>query len=244
MRKPIYNWIFATLFAGMLAISAPAVAKDEIHSYKVYVGGLTVGTLNMSARIENGRYAAVAKVIGGGLIGAIFDLQFSGRSDGSVDGAGGFNAQKYTAEERDDGETKKRLLQFRGGTPTKVEFSPARKPRSYDIDPGKQRGTVDPITAALTLLQDTPAEKACGRSVEIFDGSKRTRIKLDKLQSGSDGSFACNGVFSRIAGYSDKQLAKQNAFPFTIHYKQSNDGLVVTKFDAASIFGRISAVRR
>lgn len=244
MKATIFARIFALVMVSAIFITSAALAKDEVHSYRVYVGGLKVGTLNMSARAEKGRYAAVAKVIGGGIVGAVFDLHFAGRADGLVTKSGDYVVQKYTAEERDGGKTKKRSIKYRRGVPSAITFTPNRKKRSYDISPAKQGGTVDPITAAFIMLEANAKENACNKSVEIFDGSKRTRIKLGNVKPGKAGAFTCDGVFSRLAGYSKKQMAKKKTFPFTMHFKEVNGELVVTKFVSVSIFGNISAVRR
>ncbi|MHA3915991.1 DUF3108 domain-containing protein [Halovulum sp. GXIMD14793] len=244
MRKLFGKWLaVAAVLATSLAV--PATAKDEIHSYTVYVGGVKVGNLNMSARTSGNRYAAVAQVTDAGVVSAFFDIDFSGRADGAVVGPHNFRPGRYTSKEVEDDGTKTREVRFKGNRPVSASFSPQRKKRDFDVVISQQTNTVDPVTAAFTVLEQRPKDKACNRTVEIFDGAKRSRLKLNALKDAGGGKFYCTGTFSRVAGYPRSQLQKKRNFPFVLQFQETSGGeLRVYRFETDSTFGTVAAVRR
>ncbi len=244
MNKRFGNWLAAATLVAVSLVQ-PALAKDEIHTYTVYVGGLKVGHLNMSARTKGNGYAAIAQVTDAGIAGAFFNIDYSGRADGNVVAPHDYRARRYTAKEVEDDGTKTRDLRFGPNAPKSVKFTPTRSKRDYDVVISQQTGTVDPVTAAFTMLEQRPKELACNRSIEMFDGAKRSRISLNALKSSGDGKYRCSGTYSRVAGFKPSQIAKKRNFPFVIHFEEVAGGeLRVFRFEADSTFGRVAAIRR
>lgn len=233
-----------SLFCAILLLALPAQARDEVHVYEVYASGIKVGNMNVSARLQGNRYAVVGTVKGTGIVGALFDVSFSGRGDGKITGSTTYQPEKYTSSWVDDGDKKSIVMRYRGTTPAQVQYAPPRKPRSYDIVASAQTNTLDPVTAALSLLGQAPSDKACNRTVEIFDGAKRSRIKLGAQKPGPRGSIICSGVYTRLAGFRPSQIAKKQNFPFTMFYRKEGDQFIVTRFETDSVVGRVAAVRR
>ncbi|WP_161860523.1 DUF3108 domain-containing protein [Algicella marina] len=232
----------AALLAGLSA--GIAHAADEEQRYDVYAGGLKLGTMGMNANLANDRYAVNARVAGGGLLGALIKFDFAGRSEGRIAADGTLQPASYSGTS-DDGK-RERTVKFTYGskTPRNVSFSPARTPRDYDAAPSAQSGTLDPISATLSLLRPMPVGEACGKRVEVFDGSKRSRLSVAARQPARDGLFVCNGTYSRISGFSPKLMAKQVNFPFSIFWRETNGMMEVVRFQTDTTFGTVSAIRR
>ena len=134
-------------------------------------------------------------------------------------------------------------MRFSGGVPSFVEWVPARKVRARDVDPQAQGGTVDPVSAALAVLQPLSAEIACGRKIEIYDGSKRSRIIIGEPRQTENG-VRCSGAYKRVAGFSKKQMSEKVDFPFTVLYETRDGKLTIRSMELDSVIGRATMRRR
>ncbi len=239
MLKLIFR---ALTLVGVLG-AATAVAEER-QRYDVYGSGLKLGTLGMNYNISGERYGVSGRVADGGLLGAFVKFDFSGTAEGTIASDGTLRPTRYSGTD-DNGKRKRTVsFNFRSATPQTVSFSPARTPKPIDVSPSTQRGTVDPISATFSLLRDQPVGKACGKTVEVFDGSKRSRLRLAKRQPTNDGLFVCNGTYSRVKGFSAKLMAKQVNFPFSIIWREQDGIMEVVRFQTQTTFGTVSAIRR
>lgn len=240
MLKRVFGAIFAITMLG----TSGAFAAEETQRYDVYAGGIKLGTLGMNAQLNSNGYGVSARVAGGGLLGVFVKFDFSGQAQGRIAGNGTLGPLNYTGTS-DNGKVKRTVsFGYRNGVPRNVSFSPARTPRPHDVGPEAQRGTLDPISATLALLRSLPVGQACGKSVDVFDGSKRSRLRMGARQATSDGLFVCNGTYSRIAGFSPKLMAKQQNFSFSTFWREQDGVMQVVRFQTQTTFGTVTAVRR
>ncbi|MEM9430432.1 MAG: DUF3108 domain-containing protein [Pseudomonadota bacterium] len=234
-------WVWG--MAMLMALAWPAAGAETSQRYDVYAGGLKIGTLGLDGRVSGSRYAASGRVAGGGLIGVFVTFDFSGTSQGAVQG-GQLRPDVYEARS-DDGKTARTTrMQYQGGRPVSVTFDPERKPRDYDAAASGQAGTLDPISATFALLAEAPAGAACGRSVEVYDGRRRSRLTVTPRRAGRDGTFVCDGTYTRVDGFSDKLMAERQTFPFTLIFRESAGVMQVIRFETQTTFGRVTAIRR
>lgn len=232
----------AVLVAAFCAL--PVAATEIVQRYDVYVSGLKIGGLGLNARVEGQRYSASGRVSGSGIIGAFFTFDFSGQSIGAVLQDGRLRPQQYSATQSDGKTTRSTVIRYVAGTPRDVQFTPDRSKRPNDILPSRQKGTLDPISATFALLTEAPAGEACGRSVDIYDGLRRSRLTVEPRRPAKDGLFVCEGVYTRVAGYSASDLAKRRTFPFTMTFRELSGVMQVVKFQTDTTFGRATAIRR
>ncbi len=238
------KWTAIFTLVGCLALAGVAAAQEARQRYDVYIGGIRLGVLGLDSNISGNRYAASGRVAGSGIVGAIVQFDFAGTAQGIVRRDGSLQPTAYSARS-DDGKTARTVtMSFKGTTPENVSFSPARRARDYDVQPGSQSGTLDPISATFSLLRDQPVAQACGKSVEIFDGSKRSRITVSPREAARDGLFACNGTYTRVAGFSEKLMRRKRNFSFQILFRDVDGIMEVVRFQSETTFGRASAIRR
>ncbi|MEO0388873.1 MAG: DUF3108 domain-containing protein [Pseudomonadota bacterium] len=242
MRLGIWGGALAVLGLVALANSVQAASTDQ--RYDVYASGIKLGSLALKADNNGSQYAVSGRVSGGGLVGIFVTFDFSGTSQGSVRTDGRLQPIAYQARS-DDGKTARTTrIAYRGGTPVSVSTDPPRNPRAYDAKPGAQGGTLDPISAVYAILGDAPVGQACGKTVEVFDGNRRSRLALGARQAAGDGRFVCAGTYTRVAGYSEKLLREKRTFPFQIQWLDRDGMMRVERFSTDTTFGRVNAIRR
>lgn len=234
-----------SLFAALVLALAGTVASaaQDVQRYSLSAVGLPVGSLTMAANREGDRYTVRGKVEGGGVAGLFVDFSYNAVASGRLDRNGMPVPVIFdgTRKLRDDG--RRTQISYSGGTPTEVSFDPAKPPRPFDIDPRAQKGTLDPASATYALLRDLPAAAGCARTVDIFDGTRRSRITVG-AERPVRGGLQCDGVYTRIAGYPPDEMAEQVNFPFRMVYRQVGDMLQVERFETDSIMGSVVARRQ
>ena len=229
----------AACLAAALFIGGAAMAAEERQIYDVYVGGIKSGTLGLSAAVEGNSYTAEGKIQTSGLLGALFEFAFSGTSRGEIRGDDRLVPVAYRAAQDDGDDVRSTTISYAGGMPSRVEIDPPRKRRK--VPEKLLRDTVDPVAATFALLR--PEDGSCTKQVEIFDGAKRSRITVSERRRAGE-FWACSGTYTRVAGFSKRQMEERTNFPFTLFYRETRGGMEVARFETQSTMGTVSAVRR
>ena len=71
-------------------------------------------------------------------------------------------------------------IDWEDGTPVSVSVEP---PRESAPDPAAQAGTLDPVSAGFAVLRDRAGRELCDTTVEVFDGSRRSRLAARRRRS-------------------------------------------------------------
>lgn len=232
------------LCAGGLAVLLAALPAAALQlpgdaRFAVEFSGLRAGELILRSRQSASAYAAAARLDSAGLVALFRPLRFEAEVQGSIR-AGRLLPVAYV-EDVDNGRRAARTeLAYVGGVPELRAGGP--KPEEADapwqIDPASQAGTVDPMTALLQVLADVPPAAACRLDLAVYDGRRRGRLQLlDPVPEG-DG-LTCTGRYTRIAGYSDRDLAERRVFDVQLRYAPGPNGaLRVVTVEADSPLGR------
>ena len=218
-------------------------AADQGVVFDVSSGLFSLGALQLSAEESGSTYTARLRMKGGGLAGALVKFAFDGAAKGQVNGERMPVSQAYdgTRELRDD--ARRTRMSFKGGRVTARNLDPDKPSRPYDVDISGLRGVMDPVSAAYTLLVDQPVGKACGRRLDVFDGSRLFRISVGARQQNGEG-WRCSGEYLRVAGYSPKQMQKKRRYAFTLYYTEQGGMMRLQEFRTDSIVGDAVAKRR
>lgn len=236
----------AAVVAVLLAASAGQGAADGMtqQAFDLSVSGIRVGTVGLAVETDGPRYAARGVLRGSGLFGRFVNLAFDGTARGFAQSNGVLVPQNYVSTRGKGDKTRRVEIAYERGTPSTVTLTPPRPaPRPYDLDPTTQTGTMDPITAAAALLPDRPSAQTCGRLITIFDGSRRSQIRLADPQP-MQGGFSCAGVYERLAGYSPRSMEKQTRFDFVLRFREQDGIAQVTRIEMETTFGSAVAQRR
>ena len=153
-------------------------------------------------------------------MGIFADFFFDGQASGQLAPGGKVVPELFTATSKSPRALRHSRIEWEDGTPVMVSVEP---PRSTAPDPAAQSGTLDPVSASVRLLRDAPADEICATTVNVFDGSRLSRLKVAAPVE-KDGRLVCNGTFSRIEGEAHS-MAERREFPFSLVFTRTGDGM-------------------
>lgn len=211
------------LIAVFLAALGPAAAAERKVDaiYDIYLGGVWLADMHIEADIGRIGYRAKANLKTKGLVKAFYKAGFSAQTTGKARGIG-LIPDRFAADSYDSRKRQAVEIVYGFGKPTRLVANPPFKPKPWEIDPLKQTGAADPLTAALSALAPEPGVTPCGRNVAVFDGRKRYAVKLGKPQP-RRGMVKCEAEYRRVAGFKPKQM-KKPGFPFALWFRENGKG--------------------
>ena len=226
-----------------MLLCAPLAAAEESAAYTISFGGVRAGILAFRAEDAGGRYTVNGSARASGLLGVLLDAEVDTVSQGRVSGN---TYRPAMAREVTVGgsDPSRRTYSFSNVGVPKVTQEPAKKAPRHAAPPAQQAGTVDTTTAAFAILRDRPAALACDLDVSIYDGRRRHRITFDQAAPSQDG-LTCTGRYTRVAGFSPKDMAGQTVWPLRKEYTRQPDGTMrVTRLSFSTSFGTARITRR
>lgn len=236
------SWIDRTARTGALAIALVGTtgagwAQDAVFDF--YISGIKAGEMTMSARSTPEGYSARSSIRAAGAVGLVASFYFDGESSGRlVDGK--VSPVRYEANSKSPRAERRTVMDWKNGVPVNVSVVP---PRGSAPDPATQGGTLDPVSAGLALLGDARPGAVCDASVDVFDGSRRSRFSLGAPVA-KDGSLVCMGAYSRIEGEAHS-MSKQREFPFEVTFREGGDGVArLERVETRTQFGKAVLERR
>jgi hypothetical protein len=178
-----------------------------------------------------------------GLLRLLADIRYDAQVQGARAGMR-FSPVRYREEANTGQRQQSAEMVWSRGVPVVENVAPPQEPRPEDLDPATQRGTVDPLTALWTVLRDVPAEKACTATSDVFDGRRRSKLRLHSPQPEGE-AILCSGEYRRVAGFADWEMADRVSYPFSVRMEPNGNGLMqVTKVSVDSTYGQVQLVRR
>ncbi|MFN3644212.1 MAG: DUF3108 domain-containing protein [Gemmobacter sp.] len=211
--------------------------------FDVVFRGIVAGRATWKATEAPGAYAVSALLQSTGLLRVIADIRYVAEVAGARSGDR-FLPSRYREEANTGQRQQAAVMAFRRGVPVVESVSPPQPPGPNDLDPARERGVVDPLTALYTLLRDVPADKACTARATVFDGRRRSQVSLSRPQANGD-RVTCAGEYRRLAGFSDFEMKERQRFPFALSYApDGNGGLRVVEVVIETTYGPARLVRR
>jgi hypothetical protein len=194
----------------------------------------------LRAEQSDSDYSASSRISAAGIASVFADYFFDGKATGSVRRDGQPVPAKFEAESRSPRSDRRTKIDFEDGTPVRVSVEP---PRKSAPDPASQGGTLDPVSAGFALLRDAPPDRLCNAAVDIFDGSRRSRLKLGPPVA-EDGLIACKGTYARLEGEAHT-LSAEREFPFRVVFRENGAGLAeLDRIETSTGFGKAVIARR
>ena len=221
-----------------LAAAGPGVAATS--TFDLTIAGIRLGQVTLQTDENGGSYAAASRIQTAGIVGALADYYFDGRSNGRLTADGGVVPARFVADSRSPRADRHTEIEFKDGSPVRVSVEP---PRSSAPDPASQAGTIDPVSAGFAVLRDAPPGEICRTSVDIFDGSRRSRLRLGDPIAG-EGIITCEGTYARVEGEAHT-LSSQREFPFRLVFHANGTGLArLHRIETRTSFGTAVLERR
>lgn len=217
---------------------APALADSAI--YGLTIAGIPLGSVILEGERAGDDYVALGRIEPNGLVSTVTGYAFRGRAQGRIDGEGRVKPATFEANSSSPRAKRRTEIEWRDGTPVRVSVNP---PRSHAPDPTQVVGAIDPISAAFALLRDNAADAICDTSVDVYDGSRRSRLSLGEPKAAS-GSVTCAGVYARLEGEAHS-FSPQTEYPFTLTFAPKGDGQVqLERIETQTRFGLAVVTRR
>jgi hypothetical protein len=239
--KPISRPLSAVCGLSLISLLAfPATAQSYEARFDFRVSGIRAGEVTISGEQTGERYAASAKVNTAGIVGAFANFYFDGASSGRLAANGLVVPAEFNSRSKSTRAERVTRIDWQGGTPVSVSVEP---PRGSSPDPASQSGTLDPVSASFAILRDVPVDEVCNKSVDVFDGSRRSRISLGMPQS-TDGKLVCPGRFTRIEGEAH-DLSSDQDYGFTVVFAPRSNGIAqLERIETRTNFGPAVLQRR
>lgn len=212
---------------ALMALSRPIESLADPQrmqaAFDVQALGLKVGELTMDATQDRADYMVEARFATTGLVRLFRDMGFTMRAQGRQRGAA-LSPDSYSESVNTGNRTSSAQMRYSNGTPelTKGNVSDGEV---APLDPKGETGTIDPLTMLFSVLRDQPDGDLCKSDQLVFDGGRRTRVRLTGRTRDGD-TVTCNGQFIRVAGYPAHDLEKRRVVPLTITYEPGADGLM------------------
>lgn len=230
---------------GLVALSPASHAQQVVdnHAFDVTLRGLRAATLSIAGEQSGNAYAVSGKLESRGLAAMVRKVRYDATARGNV------RADKFTptaySEKADTGKRKSAsVMQYRKGVPQVKSYDPPRDPRPDDLNPAKQGGTVDPLTALYATLRDVDAGQECKVALQMFDGRRRSQIALSGRNAEGD-KVTCRGEYRRVAGFSAEDMAEKTRFPFVLTYAPNDQGRMrVVTITTETLYGTATLTRR
>ena len=207
--------------AAELAPEGATMHRPMSTIYDLYLGGIRAGELAIESAFRDGRYSATSVLRTAGVVGALLQASFEAETEGRL-GEDGLEPMRFRADSRMYSDAQTVEMTYDGRVPATVDAEPPFDPKPWQIEPGDQAGTLDPISAALTALAPAPVDAICDRSVEIYDGRRRYAVDLGEPEVDGD-RIVCPARYRRVAGYKPKELAE--TIEFDVWFETRPDGL-------------------
>jgi hypothetical protein len=236
----------AVAVMAALALAAPggAVRAEAPVVFDLTIRGIEAATLSFTGTVEDGRYSVAGVLQSAGLVGVLRRIRYEGQSRGSVRG-GRFTPAIYVENAETGRRSSVGEMRYRRGVPQVKAYDPPRPEGEAGLDPAAQGGTVDPLTAMFAVLRDVPQGQECNLALTLFDGERRSEVRVGAPAPGPEGVLTCPGEYRRLAGFSAEDMAERTRFPFALVVTPVAGGLArVTEVRMDTLFGRAVMTRR
>jgi Protein of unknown function (DUF3108) len=242
-------WPKSILIAGIavaltLGALRPVEADDQpgVVGYSVLAFGFRIGTLKMSSHQDASKYSVEARFRTTGLTRLLRDMGFVMTANGRRSGLA-FSPLRYDEQVNTGQRTSSAQMRYVNSVPI-LSGGKVSDGESVVLDPATQGGTIDPLTALFLVLRAQPGESLCRIDQPMFDGARRSQIRLMGKTTRGD-TVICDGYFQRIAGYSAEDLANRREVAFEVTYQPGPNGLMQARdVRLQTTYGQVALTRR
>ena len=240
----------------------PSPASTLDLSYDLYVGGIPLGKVAMSARFQGNDYKAISSLETKGIVNTFWQAKIEAASSGSADGSK-LQPNLYDSFSQNRSVQRQHAtLTFGPDGPKSVMGDPPYRDNKYPVSETQKKGTLDPLSAAVYLTSGiaiADQAKPCDATAPVFDGRRRynvvsnfvknTGVRMDNgLYAGP--AMVCQIHYNEIAGYKQTVLEQNKKLPkmfaWVITLQSSSDPnrryMVPIRVWAETEYGLVAAV--
>ena len=190
----------------------------------IYAGGITLGKVDMDAKIVGDKYHVVSNLETSGVVNAFWQSVIQASSSGKIESRllqpalydsfyTGHNTEKHQEVS----------LSYEDGTPVRLYANPPYSTNGYEVKPEEKKSTFDPLSAVIFIASGVGAKAAnpCSVLAPVYDGRRRYNIELRKVKDITvqmdnglykGPAILCEVKYKQISGYKPRVLKDAN-FP-------------------------------
>ncbi len=218
---------FSAGAVALLLANSAAVAEQKAVEldYQIWTGGLQAMSLETRMFRRQDRYQVDVKVESVGMLARFFPFKLSARSQGMSQFGSLDDLQPDQYDVRSKWRDQDRLvaIRYEDAAKPKIEVNPPAEDDDRDPVPMEQIvGTVDPVSAAMALIEQTAAQGHCKGEIPVFDGRRRYNMRVRHIGpsfvSPSDYSpyagpaVECRAGVKRIGGFWNNSKAHEHKY--------------------------------
>ncbi len=233
---------FLYVFFAMPSFSATLKPgeREEAHHFDVFLLGIKAGELRYHKSVKGTVYSAEAVLETTGLVALLAPYLFQAKVTGQRLKSRYF-PKNYMETSNTGSRITNKEMRYKNQRPTLLTAGERKK---YWLKPADQKGTLDPLSALLALLDDAVSSQLCKVDLPVFDGERRVSLSLSGPTKLDKGGVACQGIYTRLGGFSKQELSDGITFPFYINYHPVDAGYRVAKFSFSTLRGTATFERR
>jgi Protein of unknown function (DUF3108) len=210
--------------AGGETVDRSTPASTLELSYDLYVGGIALGKVAMSAHFQGTDYKAISTLETSGIVNAFWQSKIEAASNGLVR-QGDIRPALYDSYSQNRKDERRQVTLTFGPEGPKSLFSDPPYPEArYPVSEEQQKKTLDPLSAAVFLTNSVNGEnvKPCEAVAPIFDGRRRYDVGLSFVKKADvrmdNGLYrgpvsVCRVKYMQIAGYQQTLVEQGKKLP-------------------------------
>lgn len=189
----------------------------------IYAGGITIGKVDMDAKIVGDDYHVVSNLETSGVVNAFWQSQIQASSNGKISShelQPTLYNSFYTGHTENHQEVS---LSYENGTPVHLYANPPYSTTGYEVKPDDKKATFDPLSAVIFIASGVgaKADNPCSVLAPVYDGRRRYNIELSKVKDTSINmdngvykgpALLCEIKYKQLSGFSPRVLKDSN-FP-------------------------------
>ncbi|HEY0282679.1 MAG TPA: DUF3108 domain-containing protein [Rhizomicrobium sp.] len=190
----------------------------------LYAGGITIGRVDMDAKIVGNKYHVVSNLETSGVVNAFWQSVIQASSSGKIEDNllqptlydsfyTGHNTEKHQEVS----------LTYENGTPVRLYANPPYSTTGYEVKPEDKKATFDPLSAVVFIASGVGAKEAnpCSVLAPVYDGRRRYNIEMRKVKDTTvkmdNGLYKgpavhCEIKYKQLSGFKPRVLKDAN-FP-------------------------------
>jgi len=238
--------------------AGPASTLDL--AFDLYVGGIPLGKVAMSARFQGSDYKAISTLETKGIVNAFWQAKIETSSSGLAS-PGKVQPSLYDSfSQNRSPERRHATLTFGPDGPKSVVADPPYGDNRYAVSEEQRKRTLDPLSAAVYLTSLPVSQgKPCEVVAPVFDGRRRYNLVFNYVKKAdihmdnglySGPALVCEIHYKEIAGYPQSVIDGKNKFPkmfaWVVQAKSGSDPsksyMVPVRVWAETEYGIVAAV--
>ena len=193
------------IFLLALGLALPARAGSPARldlEYHLYALGIHAMTIRLRYKRGDDTYRARLGVRTDGIVETFYEYRLNANAKGSRDGAV-LRPSRYTSNSRESEGGKRLKLKYADDGEISIETDETLATDELAARVQRGIGTIDPLSALLTLIETVAATGSCDAKIRVFDGKRR--YDMTAADGDAKDGVECRVALEQIAGFRSRE---------------------------------------